>query len=151
MTIRNAWLRLLGWPLAIFVAFTFLWYEQYKLTGNEGSVWLFSTLADWIGIGSANEKPFRLFVASLEITASVLIVLPWTRVWGAILALGIISGAIFFHAFSPLGFDPYEDGGTLFREALGVWLASAFILFAHRDELARIAARFGVRVEPAIA
>jgi hypothetical protein len=32
--------RLLTWPAAFYIAGTLLWYEQYKLTGNPGSVWL---------------------------------------------------------------------------------------------------------------
>jgi hypothetical protein len=32
--------RLLVWPAALYIAGILLWYEQYKLTGNPGSVWL---------------------------------------------------------------------------------------------------------------
>ena len=80
--------------------------EQYKLTGNPGSVWLFTVLSDWLHV-HGYEKPFRLAVASAEILASVLVVIPWTRIVGAALALGVMSGAIFFHTVSPLGIDPY--------------------------------------------
>jgi hypothetical protein len=31
-------LKLLAWPAALWIAYELLWYEQYKLTGNEGSV-----------------------------------------------------------------------------------------------------------------
>ena len=126
-------LKLLSWPAALFVAFILLWYEQYKLTGSDGSVWLFTVLSDWVGLHGF-EKPFRLGVAAAEIIASVLIVLPRTRVAGAALALGIMSGAIFFHLVSPLGIDPYGDGGVLFTEACEVWLCAAFILVAWRRE-----------------
>jgi hypothetical protein len=126
-------LKLLTWPAALYIAAVLLWYEQYKLTGNEGSVWLFTTLSDWLFIGGY-EKPFRLAVASAEILASVLVVLPWTRMIGAALALGIMSGAIFFHVASPLGIDPYGDGAALFKRACAVWLAAAFILFVYRRE-----------------
>lgn len=125
--------RLLTWPAAFYIAGILLWYEQYKLTGNPGSVWLFTVLSDWLHI-SGYEKPFRLFVASIEITASVLVVIPWTRMWGAALAPGVMSGAIFFHVVSPLGIDPYHDGGALFKEACTVWLCAGFILLSYRDE-----------------
>ena len=128
-------LKLLTWPAALFIAGILLWYEQYKLTGNPGSVWLFTVLSDWLGI-HGYEKPFRLAVGSAEIAGSVLVVLPWTRIPGAALCLGIMSGAIFFHTVSPLGIDPYHDGGKLFTEACEVWLASAFVLFASRREAA---------------
>ena len=51
----------------------------------------------------------------MEIAASTLVVIPATRVFGAAFALGIMSGAIFFHLVSPLGIDPYHDGGALVR------------------------------------
>jgi hypothetical protein len=126
-------LKLLTWPAALFIAGILLWYEQFKLTGNQGSVELFQTLADWLFIPSY-EKPFRLGVATAEIIASVLVVIPMTRIVGAAFALGIMSGAIFFHVVSPLGIDPYHDGGTLFKEACAVWLCAAYILFAYRVE-----------------
>ena len=125
--------RLLTWPAALYIAGILLWYEQYKLTGNPGSVWLFTVLSDWLFL-DGYEKPFRLFVASMEITASVLVVVPYTRMWGAAFALAVMSGAIFFHLASPLGIDPYHDGGALFKEACAVWLSAAFVLLAYRDE-----------------
>lgn len=139
-------LKLLTWPAALFIAGILLWYEQYKLTGNPGSVWLFTVLSDWLFI-HGYEKPFRLAVASFEIAASILVVLPWTRMFGAFLALGIMSGAIFFHTVSPLGIDPYGDGGSLFKEACEVWVCAAFILFAYRHEATAFVRRFtGARV-----
>jgi hypothetical protein len=133
-------LKLLTWPAALFSAGILLWYEQYKLTGNQGSVWLFTVLSDWLGI-HGYEKPFRLGVATAEIVGSILIVLPWTRIPGAALCLGIMSGAIFFHTVSPLGIDPYHDGGKLFTEACEVWACSAFTLFAYRRESITLAER----------
>ena len=133
----DAVLRLLAWPLAFFIAGILLWYEQYKLTGNPGSVWLFTVLSDWLHI-HGYEKPFRIGVAMAEILASVLVVVPFSRTVGAAFALAIMSGAIFFHVVSPLGIDPYGDGGSLFKEACAVWFAAATILFAHRDEAARL-------------
>jgi len=126
--------RLLTWPAALYIAGILLWYEQYKLTGNPGSVWLFTVLSDWLFI-HGYEKPFRLFVASMEIAASLLVLVPRTRMWGAAFALGVMSGAIFFHVVSPLGIDPYHDGGSLFKEACTVWLSAAFILLSYRAEV----------------
>ena len=125
--------RLLTWPAALYIAGILLWYEQYKLTGNEGSVWLFTVLTDWLHL-HGHEMAMRLFVAIMEIAASILVVLPWTRMWGAALALGVMSGAIFFHVVSPLGIDPYHDGGALFKEACTVWLCAAFTLLSYRQE-----------------
>jgi hypothetical protein len=140
---RDRVLYWLTWPAAIFIAYIFLSYEQYKLTAHGGSVWLFQTLADWLWI-SEYEKPFRLGVAIMEIIASVLVLWPLTRMWGAALTFGIISGAIFFHVASPVGIDPFDDGATLFKEAVVVWFCAVFILFALRGQVFALAARLGV-------
>ena len=137
-------LRLLAWAAALWIAYEFLWYEQYKLTGNEGSIdGVFQPLANWFGI-PAHEKPIRLGVASMEIIASVLVLIPRTRIPGAALALGIMSGAIFFHVVSPLGIDPYGDGGVLFIEACTVWASAVIILWLRRDEALALARQLPV-------
>jgi hypothetical protein len=130
----NRILKLLTWPAALFIAGILLWYEQFKLTGNDGSVELFTTLATWLHI-PAYEAPFRLGVAWAEIAASVLVINQPSRMWGAGGTLALMSGAIFFHVVSPLGIDPYNDGGVLFKQACAVWAASAFILAVYRVEV----------------
>jgi len=131
-------LKLLAWPVSLFIAYIFLWYEQYKLTGDPGSVELFTILTNGFGL-HGYEKPVRLGVAAMEITASILVVLPWTRLYGGILAFGIISGAMFFHLVYPLGIDPIGDGGALFTHAVEVWLCAAFVLVAWRREVLDVA------------
>ncbi|WP_203076685.1 DoxX family protein [Falsiroseomonas ponticola] len=143
-------LTLLAWPAAIWIAFEFLWYEQYKLTGNEGSVYLFTILSDWLGT-PGGEKPFRLFVAIQEIICAVLVLIPRTRMIGAVGSLVTMSGAIFFHTVSPLGIDPYGDGGQLFKEAVFTWFMSLFVLFAHRAEAVALLARLRARFLPVAA
>jgi uncharacterized membrane protein YphA (DoxX/SURF4 family) len=142
---RTLLLRLVVWAAALWIAGEFLWYEQYKLTGNQGSIdGVFQPLADWFGI-PAHEKPIRLGVASLEILSALLVLVPRTRLYGALLALGLMSGAIFFHTIGPIGIDPYGDGGGLFKEACFTWAMAALILAIQRDEVFPLAARFGLR------
>ncbi len=142
---RTLLLRLVVWAAALWIAGEFLWYEQYKLTGNQGSIdGVFQPLADWFGI-PAHEKPIRLGVASLEILSALLVLVPRTRLYGALLALGLMSGAIFFHTIGPIGIDPYGDGGGLFKEACFTWTMAALILAIQRDEVIPLAARFGLR------
>jgi uncharacterized membrane protein YphA (DoxX/SURF4 family) len=129
-------LRLLTWLAVLWIAYEFLWYEQYKLAGP---TLVFDRLSAWSGIP---EKPFRLFVASMEICAAVLVLIPRTRVIGAAFTLGIMSGAIFFHLFTPLGVDPYEDGAKLFKEACFTWAVAAFVLFVHRAEAFALLRRY---------
>lgn len=140
---KHRLLGLIAWAAAFWIAGEFLWYEQYKLTGNQGSIdGVFQPLATWFGI-PAHEKPIRLFVASLEIVAALLVLVPRTQALGALLALGLMSGAIFFHTIGPIGIDPYGDGGGLFKEACFTWTMAALILVIRRRELITLAARFG--------
>jgi uncharacterized membrane protein YphA (DoxX/SURF4 family) len=138
---RDTVLGMLAWVLAAFNAYIFIYYLQFKFTGHPGSVDLFTTLTDWLGF-HGHEKFMRIGTGSMELVASVLLFIPATQVVGAALALAIMSGAIFFHLVSPLGIDPYGDGGVLFKEACAVWLSSLAILAIRRRQAAELAERF---------
>ena len=79
-------------------------------------------------------------IGSAELIASALLLITATRRLGALLGLGIISGAIFFHLFTPLGINRTidaagnTDGGALFFMACGVWLSCALILWVTTKE-----------------
>jgi hypothetical protein len=122
-------LHLLAWAAAIWIAYELLYYEQFKLTGP---TLIFDRLSDWSGIP---EKPFRLFVAGMEILAAILVLIPRTQGFGGLFAAGIMGGAIFFHLVTPLGVDPYEDGGTLFKEACFTFTMGLLVAWLRRDQL----------------
>jgi hypothetical protein len=120
--------------LSLYIAFVFVQSLFFKWTGSEESIFIFSTLRDWSGIGLF--EPFgRYFIGFCELVASVLLFVRRTRIWGAGMALVIISGAIFFHLFTPLGVEIKGDGGLLFALACGVWVSAAAILIMHRREV----------------
>jgi hypothetical protein len=128
----------LAWALAAWIAFVFVWYLQFKFTGDDGSVGLFTTLTDWLGL-HGHEKAMRIGTGSAELIASIIIFDLPLQSLGALLAFGIMSGAIFFHLVSPLGIDPYGDGGVLFKQAVSVWLSSIVImLIRYRTGIALI-------------
>jgi hypothetical protein len=120
--------------LSLYIAFVFVQSLFYKFTGSAESIFIFSTLRDWSGIGLF-EPAGRWIIGLAELVASVLLFIPRTRIFGAGIALGVISGAIVFHLFTPLGVEIMGDGGLLFTMACGVWIASAVILFLHRIEV----------------
>ena len=124
---------LLAWALSAFIAYIFIYYLQFKFTGHPGSVELFTTITDWLGL-HGHEKFMRIGTRSAELVASILLFIPRTQVLGAAMALALMTGAIFFHVFSPLGIDPYGDGAVLFKQACGVWLSSLIILGIRRRE-----------------
>src|SRR5689334_10983422 len=79
-------------------------------------------------------------VGMLELICVLLLLIPRTAVWGAALALVVISGAIFTHLTS-LGLvivDPAtgeSDGGLLFGLAVTVAVGSLVILLCRRRQI----------------
>ncbi len=133
----------LAWAAALWIAYEFLLYQQYKLTGP---TLIFEILSEWSGIP---EQPFRLFVAGMEVTAAILVLIPRTQAFGALFAFGIMSGAIVFHLFTPLGVDPFEDGGVLFKEAVFTWCMALLIMAVRRQEVRGLALRVLGAASPA--
>jgi len=136
--------RLKEWAaaaLSAWIAFIFLWYLQFKFTGDDGSVWLFTILTDWLHV-HGHEKIMRIGTGTAELIAAILLFDLPLQAAGAALAFCIMSGAIFFHLVSPLGIDPYGDGGVLFKEACSVWLASLAILAIRRRDAIALVTRF---------
>jgi len=102
----------------------------FKFTGARESVYIFSTLGiePWGRIGSG----------IAELIASVLLLMPRTVAFGALLSLGVITGAIAGH-LTKLGIalPAVGDQGELFALALVVFLCSAAVLVMHRGQLLR--------------
>lgn len=98
----------------------------FKFTGAEESVYIFTTLGmePWGRIGSG--------VA--ELVASLLLLIPRTVPLGALLALGVIMGAIMSH-LTILGIVVKGDGGLLFVLALVVFVCSLVVLAIRRSRL----------------
>ncbi|MEM8784508.1 MAG: hypothetical protein AAGF19_01475 [Pseudomonadota bacterium] len=143
--------------LTVYIAFVFIQSLFFKFAGAPETVVIFSTLDQWasdtVGVGGLF-NPGGIFsahvIGSAELVASALLIaglLPRFRLAGlagSVLALGIISGAIVFHLFSPLGVvvgdEPIaaelgvaSDGGLLFGMAVGVFLASLALTWLRRD------------------
>lgn len=139
------------WLLTLFVAFVFIQSLFFKFANSPETIYIFEAkLEPWAaslgfpGLFAPGGIFSAQVVGSLELLASVLLIagalLTGRRVLqvlGAGLGLGVISGAIFFHLFTPLGVtvrntDGTTDGGTLFIMACGVWLACAALLWLRR-------------------
>ena len=143
------------WVLVAFVAFVFLqslFFKFAELFGNEApyvTVYIFEQVGNWMrddlglpGLGSAFKDHGGVVIGSAELVASILLVITATRFYGALLAVGVMSGAIFFHIFTPLGLFPYTQEGcttagcpqeyALFFMACGVWLSAAYLAWNNR-------------------
>jgi hypothetical protein len=125
--------NLISWALQIIVAVILFQTLFFKFTGAEESKYIFSTLGaePWGRIGSG----------VVEVIAVVLLLIPRTVPYGAILALGTISGAIMGH-LTKLGIVVKDDGGLLFILACVVFVLSLGILFLHRQEIPIVGAKF---------
>ena len=115
------------WALSAYIGFVFVQSLFFKFTGSEESIFIFSTLRAWSGI-ALFEPAGRWVIGICELIASILLFLPRTRIFGAAMAIGIMTGAISFHLFTPLGVEILGDGGELFILACGVWISGWIIL-----------------------
>lgn len=135
---------------ALVASLVFLDSLRFKFTDHPNTQVIFGKLNDWAGtIGfpglfSHGGLFSQYVIGSAELLASALLligILPAFRTLqgvGALLAFFIMSGAVFFHLFTPLGTDPNNDGGGLFVMAVLVWLMSIAIVVLRRRELVSI-------------
>lgn len=140
MTLKKGFIYL----LITYVCVVFIQSLFFKFTGSEQTDIIFNTIADWmktIGLGFIAPS-FAAYggylIGGTELVASGLMINPKTRTIGAFIGLVVISGAIFFHLFTPLGVDRVvdaqgnTDGGLLFYMACGVWVSCALILLLNK-------------------
>ena len=115
-----------SWILQIIAAAILFQTLFFKFTGAEESRYIFSRLGlePWGRIGSG----------VVEVVAVVLLLIPKTAPLGALLSLGVISGAIVSH-LTKLGIVVKDDGGLLFALAVTVFLCSALVLLIRRREI----------------
>jgi uncharacterized membrane protein YphA (DoxX/SURF4 family) len=125
---------IVAYALSAYIAVVFVQSLFYKFTGSEESIFIFSTLRDWSGIGLF-EPAGRWIIGTAELIASILLFVPGFTIVGAAMAIGIMTGAISFHLFTPLGVEIMGDGGELFALACGVWISAWVILGLKRDEV----------------
>ena len=112
--------------LKIIVTLVLLQTLYFKFTAHEESVYIFQTVGmePWGRIGSG----------IVELAAAILLFIPGTAWLGAVLALGSMAGAIFFH-LTKLGIEVMNDGGLLFGLACLVFVCSLLILWFERKKI----------------
>ncbi len=122
--------------LSIFIAFVFVQSLPFKFGNSFETQHIFVTLANWSGLTWFGAYGGYM-VGSAELLTAILLFTP-LRALAAFAALGIMSAAVFFHLFTPLGvimpiFDSStglqigNDNGVLFIMACVTW-ACALIL-----------------------
>jgi uncharacterized membrane protein YphA (DoxX/SURF4 family) len=123
---ERASLRAVLWLMRLVTAGILLQTLFFKFTGAAESVFIFETLG---------AEPYgRIGSGVVELVASVLILVPSTVALGALLSVGVMSGAILSH-LTVLGIEVMGDGGLLFALAIIVLACSAAVLLAFADAL----------------
>jgi len=109
--------------LALIVAAGFLFFGVQKF-GAENII--FATIAEKSGI-SLFEPVIRMLTGVAEISTALLILIPRTRLLGALAGLGVLAGAIGFHISPWLGISVPGMGHSLFFMALGLTALTAIL------------------------
>lgn len=114
--------------LKIVVAIILLQTLYFKFSGAQESIDLFTKIA------GENEAAMRIGTGILELIASLLLFAPKKTWLGALLTLGLMSGAVISH-LTILGIVQNNDHGALFTSALIALIAAVLLLFASKKEL----------------
>jgi putative oxidoreductase len=126
-------MNVITWILRIVAAVILLQTLFFKFTGAPESIYIFTKVGaePWGRIGSG----------VVELIAAVLLLIPRTSWLGAVIAMGVMTGAIISH-LTLLGIEVQGDKGLLFFLALTVFVISAAIVFISRTQLPLIGERF---------
>ena len=110
----------------IIIAIILVQTLYFKFTAHTDSVYIFSK----IGL-----EPFgRISIGILELISAILILISRTIWLGALISVGLMTGAIMMH-LTKLGIEINNDGGSLFYMALGVFSLSSLTLINQRKNI----------------
>jgi len=128
--------RIASWTLQLAAAAILAQTLFFKFTYAPETRWIFG---DKLGVGRAGATATGI----VELICVVLLLIPRTPVYGALLALATMGGAILSH-LTILGIESRNpdtgagDGGALFGLAIGVAVLSLAILAIRRRQLPRL-------------
>ena len=119
-------LLIVSWICRIASAVILLQTLYFKFTGAPESVYIFTK----VGL-----EPWGRYASGVaELCAAGLLLFPRTAWLGALLAAGVMVGAIGSH-LTKLGIVVQNDGGLLFALALIVFACSLITAFIHRRQI----------------
>lgn len=122
-----------SWICRISAAVILLQTLFFKFTGAPESVYIFTKIGmePWGRYGSG----------AVELVAALLLLSPRHAWLGALIAIGVMGGAIMSH-LTKLGIVVQNDGGLLFALALTVAATSTVTAFLHRAQIPILPSRF---------
>lgn len=114
------------WILCIIVALILLQILYFKFTGAEESIYIFTTL----GV-----EPYGRFASGIvELIASILILIPRTKLLGVLIGLVVMIGAILSHLFV-IGIEVQNDEGVLFIMAVISFLCCSVLVYQNKNAI----------------
>lgn len=129
----NSKLNILFWVLRVVAAGILLQTLFFKFTGAPESIYIFET----VGL-----EPFGRYASGItELFAAIFLLIPRFNWLGALLSLGVMSGAIVSH-LTVLGIEVKDDGGLLFALAIVVFICSAVLLYFEKEKIPVIGEKF---------
>lgn len=125
--------RVTSWICRVTAAVILLQTLFFKFTAAPESVYIFTK----VGM----EPWGRYGTGAVELVAALLL-LSRCHAWlGALLAMGVISGAIASH-LTVLGIEVQGDHGLLFALAIIVFVTSATVAYLHRQQIPFLPRRY---------
>ncbi|OUS07961.1 hypothetical protein A9Q81_01035 [Gammaproteobacteria bacterium 42_54_T18] len=141
--------NIISWLIVLWTAKVFLSSLPYKFTGHPDTQHIFGTIGAWMkgilgdGAGNGFIQYGAYAVGTVELITTIILISPavfWalkkTNVMssipsqhlihsiGGIMASGVMTGAVFFHLFTPLGIEVMHEGksdhGSLFYAAVSI-------------------------------
>lgn len=125
-------MKIIDWILRIIAASILLQTLFFKFTGAPESIYIFSALG---------MEPYgRIGSGIVELIAAVLLLIPKTTLFGAIIGCGVMVGAVLSHLFV-LGIEVKNDGGELFILAVVTLLSCVILVFKNKKEMSNLLKR----------
>lgn len=153
----------LSWVVVLWICKIFLSSLPYKFSGHPDTQYIFSTIGGWMsttlsfGLGNWFTHYGAYAVGSVELLVSMLLLVPvlffilkktniiskhperaLIHAVGGLLASCVMTGAVFFHLFTPLGIEVLHNGqndhGSLFYAAVSILvlgLVMSIVNFTH--------------------
>ena len=151
--------KLLIWGGGLFISVIFIDSLRFKFAGHQTPEHIFTTLRDWSGIGLFYPVgPWAIGLGEL-LSSLLLIGIPIilflvrktnligkSQFLGAFVAFGVMSGAIIFHLFTPLGIStpvewagdtPTKFSNALFYSACVSWSFAVIIMILRKESFLR--------------
>lgn len=147
--------------IAFFMSAVFLDSLRFKFTNAPKTQIIFGDLDRWAtslgapGLFAQTGLFSQYVIGGAELVASSILLagvfLPkhrYLQPLGAALGIAVMTGAISFHLFTPLGVNVAGDHGALFYTACATWASGVALLVLRRQEVATLLGRLGDFLAP---